>query len=62
MRVVIVGKKNSVAKLRTQRPKNHQFVVNVRPEQTDRANAEAVLSLPARVVVFELAREATEII
>ena len=62
MRVVIIGKEDDVAKLWTQRAQNHQLVINIRTEQTDRANSETVLSLPAHVVVFELARETPEII
>ena len=62
MRVVVVGKKDSVGKLRTQCAQNHQLVISVRTEQTNRANSGTVLALPARVVVFELARQAAQVI
>ena len=62
MRVVVVGKKDSIGKLRTQRAQNHEFVVNVRTEQTDGPNSVTILALPTRGIFFHLPRQSPEII
>ena len=62
MRVVVIGEKNSIGKLRPQCSQNHEFIVNVLAEQTNGANARAFLSLQARVVLFHLPRQSSQVI
>src|SRR6476659_2658301 len=62
MSVIVIREENGVAKLRTQGAKDHEFVINIRPQEANRANSHTVLFLPAQIVSFHLTRQPTQVI
>src|SRR5215472_15769055 len=62
MRIVIIGKENGVAKLRSQSAQDHQLVVNVLAEQSDRADSDAITPTPLCVLFLQQTRESPQII